>query len=82
VLLAEPNTAYPACIGGERACPPEDCGGTPGYERLILALKKPDEEESKELLDWVGEDFDPDSFEPEKVRFDDPKMRWDVAFKE
>ncbi len=26
-LAAEPSKAYPACIGGSGACPPEDCGG-------------------------------------------------------
>ncbi|MBV8613489.1 MAG: plasmid pRiA4b ORF-3 family protein [Acetobacteraceae bacterium] len=30
-LAAEPGQAYPRCIGGSGACPPEDCGGPEGY---------------------------------------------------
>ncbi|MCK9421831.1 MAG: plasmid pRiA4b ORF-3 family protein [Bacteroidales bacterium] len=29
------------CIGGERRCPPEDCGGIPGYQNILKTLKKP-----------------------------------------
>jgi hypothetical protein len=28
---AEPGAVYPQFLGGERPCPPEDCGGHPGY---------------------------------------------------
>ncbi|MCK9420998.1 MAG: plasmid pRiA4b ORF-3 family protein [Bacteroidales bacterium] len=29
------------CIGGERRCPPEDCGGIPGYYQILETLKHP-----------------------------------------
>jgi hypothetical protein len=32
---------YPICIGGEKACPPEDCMGTPGYEELKKKISNP-----------------------------------------
>ena len=31
----------PVCLGGARACPPEDCGGVGGYEELLAALRHP-----------------------------------------
>lgn len=81
VLVADPGTIYPICVGGERACPPEDCGGIPGYERLIHALRNPEADGSEELVEWVEADFDPDRFAPDDVKFDDPDTRWEKAFK-
>lgn len=62
---AKPDTRadYPLCIAGARACPPEDCGGVPGYEGLLRALADSDDEEHDECLTWVGGCFDPEGFD-------------------
>jgi hypothetical protein len=52
----------PVCVAGERACPPEDCGGPLGYEELLAALKSPDTPAKRELLEWAGGEFDPEKF--------------------
>ena len=59
-LPLDERCVYPMCIGGARACPPEDCGGPLGYERLLEALLNDDEDE---LVAWVGGFFDPDGFD-------------------
>jgi Plasmid pRiA4b ORF-3-like protein len=40
-------------------CPPEDCGGAPGYENLLEILADPNHEEHEETLTWCGGRFDP-----------------------
>ena len=70
ILPRESGVKYPRCLDGARACPPEDCGGPPGYERLCATLADPDnaDEDTEELLDWLG-DYDPATFDPTKVKF-------------
>jgi len=55
------------CTAGGRSCPPEDCGGSWGYAHLLEAIADPAHEEHEELLEWVGEDFDPEHFDHEAV---------------
>ena len=62
IVEPDPKTKYPICLEGERACPPEDCGGIGGYEYLLEALADPRHEEHKGMKEWVG-DFDPEKFE-------------------
>ena len=49
------------------ACPPEDCGGPYRYQDLLKAISDPRHEEHDELLDWVGDDFDPEAFDARSV---------------
>lgn len=66
--IVEPETGkhYPVCLAGERACPPEDCGGIPGYEMLLAALSGPKTADERDLLEWAG-DFDPDRFDLDAI---------------
>jgi hypothetical protein len=55
--------AYPQVIGGEHACPPEDCGGPWGYAELLEALGDRKHKQHKELKAWIGGEFDPSHFD-------------------
>jgi len=88
ILIKEKRLKYPRCIDGERACPPEDCGGVGGYYNLLEILENPEDEEYKAMVEWLKghlknyHPYKPDQFDPKKVKFDDPKMRWEHAFSE
>ena len=66
-LPAAPNMIYPICTDGQLACPPEDCGGIPGFYDLLDALRDPTHEQHQEMRDWVGGDYDPKAFSIEAV---------------
>ena len=68
MLPIDPLAKYPVCLAGARACPPEDCGGIPGYCDTLEALKASKKtEEQKELLEWLGKGYDPESFNLDAV---------------
>lgn len=54
VGAAEPGQRYPRCVGGAGACPPEDCGGAPGYINLKEILENPSDEEHASMVRWLG----------------------------
>lgn len=65
----EDANKYPKCMGGERTCHPEDCGGIGGYERFLEILKTgkdPWKENIQELKEWLG-DWGPEKFDLEEV---------------
>jgi hypothetical protein len=67
ILPPEPGQAYPVCVKGRRACPPEDVGGIWGYYSFLEAIQDPNHEEHEEYLEWVGGAFDPEAFDLEEV---------------
>ncbi|MBN1984452.1 MAG: plasmid pRiA4b ORF-3 family protein [Chitinivibrionales bacterium] len=67
VFTLEEETKVPYCSEGERNCPPEDCGGAPGYEDIVKAMQKPRSKEAKELIEWLGEIYDPEKFDLEEI---------------
>ncbi len=53
----------PQCLAGERACPPEDCGGPRRYMDLMQIIVDPTHEEYEDLMEWLPLDFDPTAFD-------------------
>jgi prevent-host-death family protein len=82
ILKREKGKQYPVCLKGKRACPPEDCGGVWGYKDILETISDPDREERDELMEWLGEDFDLETFDPASIEFDDPREHWDFVFGE
>ncbi len=48
----------PRMLGGERACPPEDCGGPFGYKECMEGY-----------AEWMDDDYDPEIFNKDEVDF-------------
>jgi hypothetical protein len=60
-MLPHEGVEYPRCIAGERACPPEDCGGPWEYLEFLAALDNPDHGRHEDFRKWCG-GFDPAIF--------------------
>jgi hypothetical protein len=69
-VVSDKSTFRRRLLGGERACPPEDCGGVPGYQRMVRYLETGEDIYGYDDVDlgaWLG-DWKPDAFDLEAVR--------------
>ena len=88
ILLKDTSVKYPVCVAGERACPPEDCGGVSGYEGLLKVLAAPGTAKYKDMATWLKNHaknyfpYRPDHFNPNGVKFWNPSKRLRMAFGE
>jgi hypothetical protein len=59
------------CLSGERACPPEDCGGVQGYYDTLEILRNPRHDEYENTKTWIesmtGGPFHHEAFDLEAV---------------
>ncbi len=51
------------CLAGKGKCPPEDCGGPWGYERLLEILNDPQHEEYEDMREWLGLEEEDDEWD-------------------
>lgn len=74
----EPELIAPlTCLSGQRACPPEDVGGAPGYAEFLHVLQDPTHEDHHSYLKWCGGQFDSNQFDPDLVNWELMKyIRW------
>jgi hypothetical protein len=86
IQLKKAGIKYPVCLDGQRACPPEDCGGLGGYADCVKAatskvIPDEDDDELRGLLTWLG-GWNPEKFSPKDVVFENPTKRFLDSFKE
>jgi hypothetical protein len=65
-LAIEKGAAYPACIAGERAGPPEECGGAKVYHDMLACIKEPHTDD-REWIEWLGPDYDSERCDLAKI---------------
>lgn len=58
-IAADPAVSYPRLVNGAGRCPPEDCGGIPGFYDFLEAIADPQHPDHEDRLDWYGGPFDP-----------------------
>jgi hypothetical protein len=77
ILTEHKDFTPPAvCIDGSRACPPEDCGSIPGYYDLCEIMQDPDHERYDEMLEWLGDEYDPEQFDAGEINKYLVKLEW------
>src|SRR5690606_7234868 len=64
VTPAGSGRVEPACIGGRRACPPEDCGGSAGYAAVLAVLADPAHPQHEMVATWAAGDGTAPPFDP------------------
>ena len=65
-MRAEETPVAPSCLDGERAAPPEDSGGIPGYRRLMEALRDPSHPDHVVSTRWAAK-HDPEAVDLELI---------------
>ena len=58
-FAAGPAASYPRLVDGAGRCPPEDCGGIPGFHDFLEAIADPQHPDHEDRLDWYGGPFEP-----------------------
>jgi hypothetical protein len=88
MFLSPKKVKYPRCVAGERAAPPENCGGVGGYYGLLEVLADPNDEEHKDILRWLKgtrprkDPYEPEVFEPDKVKFHNAQKMLEIMLEE
>jgi hypothetical protein len=64
---AEAAALYPQFLGGERRCPPENCGGFPGYYEFLGNITRKQSKKRRAALDCYGGPYNPDDIDEQQI---------------
>ena len=60
----------PICLEAEGRCPPEDIGGTHGFEEFLEIMKDKSHPERESYIEWYGSEFDPNQVDLDQINED------------
>jgi hypothetical protein len=63
----KPKHQLPFCVSGALKCPPEDCGGIPGFYDFLSVISDKHHPDHKNTKAWAGGKFDPAEFDLVKI---------------
>lgn len=69
-LALDTPPKHAQCLAGARARPPEDVGGTSGYDEFLKTIADPTHDDHADHLSWAGGHFDPEWFDLELINKD------------
>ena len=64
---SEAGVLYPQFLGGERRCPPEDCGGVPGYYEFLRNIASKQKTKRNHARVWYGGPYDANDIDEKKI---------------
>ncbi len=67
IQTVEKGLHYPHCTAGERAGPPEDCGGLEAFHDMLACIAEPGTDLGREWLEWLGPDYRPGECDPVRI---------------
>ncbi|MGA2927783.1 MAG: plasmid pRiA4b ORF-3 family protein [Solirubrobacteraceae bacterium] len=74
LLEPDPDVHYPVLVAAKGACPPEDCGSAWGYANLKEILARPNHDEHRDMLEWLGlngaGEFNPNAVPTEHIEYE------------
>ena len=65
--MSHPQRPVLDSSAAEQRCPPEDCGGFPGYYEFLDNIASKQSKKRKAALDWYGGPYDPDDIDEKQI---------------
>ncbi len=81
ILNPKEGVKYPVCLKGNRACPPEDCGGPMGYMHMLRVIRNRRHPDYHEMKSWLGDGYNPFAFDLREINRELRELRKSMAKK-
>ncbi|KAL9548580.1 hypothetical protein MBANPS3_005614 [Mucor bainieri] len=81
IVPVDESKAYPVCIEGANACPPDDCGGACAYMSCLEALADPSHPSHSDAADMIENITGSRTLDPNSFDLDEVNQPWEIFLK-